>query len=151
MLEGLDGFEQAQGGEVGHDGFPGFVGGHPGVLAAVQHLRLVHGGLAGGENGVGFGLVLWAGHVPVVGKHPHDGQIMALAHFKVVGVVGGSDLHHAGALFHIGMLVQHDGDFLVDQGQDHVAAMQVRVPGIGGVDGNGGIAQHGLGAGGGQF
>ena len=151
VLEGLDGFEQAQGGQILHDGLAGLQGGHAGILAAVQHVGLVDGGLAAGEDLLGLGGVLRAGHMAVVGEHAHDGQLMALAHLKVVGIVGGGDLHHAGALFHIGVLVAHDGDLLVDQGQDHVAAVEVRIAGIGGIDGHSGIAQHGFGAGGGQF
>ena len=126
-------------------------GGHAGVLAAVQHLGLIGGGLAAGKQLVGGGLVGGAGHVAVVGEHPHDGQVVALAHLVVVGVVGGGDLHHAGALLHVGVLVADDGDLLVEQGQDHMAAVEMSIPGVGPVDGHGGIAQHGLGAGGGQF
>ena len=151
MLEGFNFLEKPQGGQVFHNGFPGFVGGHAGILAAVQHLGLIDGGLAGSEDGVGLRLVLCAGHVAVIGEHPHDGQIVALAHFKVVGIVGGGDLHHAGALFHVRVLVAHDGDFLVDEGQDHVTAVEMGVAGVVGVNGHGGIAQHGFGAGGGQL
>ncbi len=76
---------------------------------------------------------------------------MAQTHFKVVGVVGGGDLDHTGALGHISVLVADDGDLLVQQGQDHMAAVQVGIAGVLAVDGNGGIAQHGLGTGGRQL
>ena len=76
---------------------------------------------------------------------------MAQADLKVVGVVGRGDLHDTGALGHIGVLVADDGDFLVQQGQHHMAAVQMGVAGILAVDSHGGIAQHGLGAGGGQL
>ena len=59
----------------------------------------------------------------VVGKDPHAGQIVAVADFKVVRVVGRGDLHHAGTLFHIGVLVLDDRDLLIDKRQDHVAAL----------------------------
>ena len=87
----------------------------------------------------------------VVGKHPDDGQIMAQTHFKVVGVVGGGDLDDTGALGHIGVLVADDGDLLVQQGQDNMAAVEVGIAGVLAVDGNSGITQHGLGAGGCQL
>ena len=151
VLEGLDRFEVAAGFEVGDDGLAGLHGGHAGVLAAVQDAGLVDRRLAGGKEGVGGLLVGLAGHVPVVGKDPDDGQIVPQPHLKVVGVVGRGDLDHAGALGHIGVLVADDGDLLVQQRQDDVAAVQVGVAGVVGVDGDGGVAQHGLGAGGGQL
>ena len=114
-------------------------------------MGLVDAGLAFGKEGIGSGFVFCAGHVAVVGENAHDGQVVALAHFVVVGVMGRGDLHHTGALFHIGMLVADDGDFFIDQGQDHVAAMQMGIAGVIGVDGHGGIAQHGFGTGGGQL
>ena len=76
---------------------------------------------------------------------------MALAHLKVVGVVGGGDLHHAGALLHVGVLVADDGDLAAHQRQHHMAAVEMGVARVFGVDGHRGVAQHGLGAGGGQF
>ena len=151
VLQGLDRLEVAAGLQVGHDGLAGLHGGHAGVLAAVQHTGLVDGVLARGKEGVGGLLVRLAGHVPVVGEHPHDGQVVAQPHLKVVGVVGGGDLDHAGALGHVGVLVADDGDLLVQQRQDDVAAVQMGVAGVVGVDGHGGVAQHGLGAGGGQL
>ena len=76
---------------------------------------------------------------------------MAVAHLVVVGVVGGGDLDDTGALGHIGVLIADNGDLLVQDGQDDVAAMQMGIAGILGVDGNSGITQHGLGTGGSQF
>ena len=58
------------------------------------------------------------------------------------------DLDYAGALFHIGVLVADDRDLLVHQRQDHMTAVQVLVALVVLVDGDGGIAEHGLGTGG---
>ena len=151
VAQGLYLFQVAAGLQVGQDGLAGLHGSHAGILAAVQDLGLVDGVLAGGKEGVGGGLVGSAGHVAVVGEDPDDGQVVAQAHLKVVGVVGRGDLHHAGALGHIGVLIADDGDFLVQQGQDHMAAVEVCIAGILRIDGHGGIAQHGLGTGGGQL
>ena len=87
----------------------------------------------------------------VVGEHTDDGQVMALADLEVVRVVRRGDLHHARALFHIGMLVADDRDFDVYQRQNDVAAVQMRIARIVFVDGHGGIAQHCLRAGGRQL
>ena len=151
MGQRLGAFQRADGLQIGQNGLAGLQRGHAGVLAAVQHLRLVSGGAAGGAQFIGGGLVGGAGHAAVIGQHPHHGQVVALAHLKVVGVVGGGDLHHAGALLHVGVLVADDGNFLVQQRQNDMAAMQMGVAGVIGVDGHGGVAQHGLGTGGGQL
>ena len=151
MLEGLDLLQEAACFQIGQNGLAGLEGGHAGVLAAVQHLRLVDGVLAGGEQSIGSSLVGSAGHVTVIGEHTHDGQVMAQTHLKVVGVVGRGDLDDTGALGHVGVLVADDGDLLVQQGQHHMAAVQMGIAGVIAVDGNSGIAQHGLGTGGSQL
>jgi len=61
------------------------------------------------------------------------------------------DLHDAGTLGHVGVLVADDGDLLVQQGQDDMAAVQMSIAGVIAVYGNSGIAQHGLGTGGKPF
>ena len=114
-------------------------------------MRLVDGVFAGGKQLVGGFFILRSGHPSVVGEHADDGQIVTLSHFKVVGVVGGRNLDHAGALGHIGMLVQDDGNLLVQQRQDHMAAMQMRIARIFRVDGDSRIAQHSFRTGGGQL
>ena len=144
-------FQGAAGFQVGQDGFAGFQGGHAGVLAAVQHVGFVGSSAAGSLFSVHSGFIGSAGHMAVVRQHADHGQVMALAHFKVVGVVGGGDLHHAGAFFHIGVFVADNGNLTVQQRQDHMAAMQVGIARVLGVDGYSRIAQHGFGAGGGQF
>ena len=129
----------------------GLHGGHTGILATVQNIGLIGGSTAAGLEFIGGGLVGSAGHVAVVGQHADHRQVVALAHLKVVGVVGRGDLHDAGALFHVGVLVADDGDLLVEQRQNHMAAMQMGIAGVRRVDGHGGVAQHGLGTGGGQL
>ena len=151
MLQRLDLLQEATLLQVGQDGLAGFEGGHTGILAAVQHFRLVHGVLACGEDGIGRRLVGSAGHAAVVGEDADDGQVVAEADLKVVGVVGRGDLDDTGALGHVGVFVADDGDLLVQQRQDDMAAVQVRIAGVLTVDSDGGIAQHGLRAGGGQL
>ena len=151
VLQGLGLLQETALLQVGQNGLACFQCGHAGVLAAVQHMGLVDGVLAGGKQGIGGSLVGSAGHVAVVGEHAHDGQVVTQTHLKVVGVVGGGDLHDTGALGHIGVLIADNGDLLVQQGQHHMAAVQMGVAGILTVDSHGGIAQHGLGAGGGQL
>ena len=151
VLQGLDLLQEAALFQVGQNGLAGFHGGHAGVLAAIQHLRFVHGILARCKEGIGSGLVGSAGHAAVVGEDADDGQVMAQTHLKVVGVVGRGDLDDTGALGHVGVLVADDGDLLVQQRQDDMAAVQVGIAGVVAVDGDSGIAQHGLRAGGGQL
>ena len=151
VLQGLDLLQEAALFQVGQNSLACLQRSHAGVLAAVQHMGLVDGVLTGGKQSIGGSLVGSAGHVAVVSEHAHDGQVVAQTDLKVVGVVGGGDLHDTGALGHIGVLIADDGDFLVQQGQHHMAAVQMGVAGILTVDGHGGIAQHGLGAGGGQL
>ena len=151
MLQRLDLLQEAALLQVREDGLAGLEGGHAGILAAVQHMRLVDGVLARRKQSIGSSLIGSAGHAAVVGEDADDGQIMAQADLKVVGVVGRGDLHDAGTLGHVGVLVADDGDLLVQQGQDDMAAVQMSIAGVIAVDGNSGIAQHGLGTGGSQF
>ena len=118
------------------------------VAALLQILHNLLTGFHTGEAGV-LAAVLVDGAVLV--HHVDDGQVVALAHLEVVGVVGGGDFHHTGAEVHLHVLIGHNGDFLVHQGQDDVLAHQVLVALVLGVDRHGGIAQHGLRAGGGQL
>ena len=137
--------------QIGQNSLAGLQRGHAGILAAVQHVRLVGSSAARGLLGIDGGLVGSAGHVAVVGQHTDHRQVVALADLKVVGVVGGGDLHNAGALLHVGVLVADDGDFAAQQRQHDMAAVQVLVARVLGVDGNSGITQHRLGAGRGQL
>ena len=151
MGKRLDLLECADRLKVCKDRLARLLDGHAGVLAAIQHRGLANGGGAALKELVGSSLILGAGHLAVVGEDAYHRQIVALTDLVVVGVVGGGDLYHTGTLGHVRVLVAHDRDLLVDQGQDHVAAVEVLVALVLGVDGNGSIAQHGLGAGGGKL
>ncbi|CCX38695.1 uncharacterized protein BN452_00310 [Clostridium sp. CAG:1013] len=127
VLDGLDLNEVAALFQILNDLLTGIQTGHTGVLATVfvDGTVLVH--------------------------HVDDGQVVALAHLEVVGVVGGGNLHHASAEVHFHVLVGDHRDLTAHQGQDHVLAHQVLVPLVLGMDCHGSIAQHGLRTGGSQF
>ncbi len=118
--------QKPQGIQFLYDGFPGFVAIHSGVFPAV----LVDGG--------------------VVIHDVDDGKVMALSHLKVVGVMGGGNLHHARAELPVHVGVGDHGNHPVHQGQHHALSNQMAVSFILGMDGYGGIAQHGLRTGGGK-
>ena len=82
--------------------------------------------------------------------HADDLQVVAQAHLEVVGVVGGGHLHGAGAEAQLHVVVRHDGDLPVHDGQDAGLAHQVLEPLVLRVHGHAGVAHHGLGAGGGH-
>ena len=151
VLEGFHFFQQSQRFHVRHDGLASLCGSHAGILTTVHHVRFVHRSLAGGKQLVRGRLIRRAGHVTVVGEHTHDGQIVPLTHLKVVGVMGRGDLHHAGSLGHVRVLVQHNRDFLIDKRQHHMAAMQVLIALVVGVNCHRRIAQHGFGTSRSQF
>ena len=144
MLQRLHLFQVAAGLQVSQDGLAGFHGGHTCVLAAVQHLRLVDRILTRCKQRIRSLLIGSTGHVAIVGKHTDDGQVMTQAHLKVVGVVSRGDLDHAGALGHIGVLITDNGDLFVQQGQHHMAAVEMGIAGVLAVDSHSGITQHGL-------
>ena len=127
MLQILDLSQEAALAEVVDDGLAGLVAVHAGVLGVV------------------------VGDLGAVGQHHLHGQVAAAAHLEVVGVVGGGDLHAARTLVQLGVLVGHDGNPAAHQRQDHVLTNEILVALIGGVDGHGGIAQQGLGTGGGDL
>ena len=151
MLQGLDLLQVAAFLQIGNNGLSGFHGGHACILAAVQDFRLAHGCTAAGEQFISGSLIGSTGHVAIIGEDTDNGQVVALADLKVIGVMGRSDLDNAGTLGHVGMLVADNGDFLVQQGQDDMAAVQMGIAGVFTVDSHSGIAQHGLRTGGSQF
>ena len=106
-------FQCAAGFQICQNGFSGLHGGHPSVFAAVQNLRFIRSGLSAGKQFIGSRFVRRTGHMAVVGEYPHAGQVVAFAHFIVVGVMGRGDLNHTGTLFHIGMFVADDGNLFV--------------------------------------
>ena len=78
-------------------------------------------------------------------------QVVALADGEVVGVVGGRDLDRAGAELGLDPVVGDDGDLAAHRAAARTRlAVQVLVALVGRVDGDGGVAEHGLRAGGGD-
>ena len=75
---------------------------------------------------------------------------MALAHFVVVEVVGRGDFHATGAERWVAVVVGDDRDAAPDQRQFDELADQGLVALVVGVNRNGGVAQHGFRAGGGD-
>ena len=116
----LDLHQQAELFEVGHH--------------ALARLEAVQAGVGAGGRG----------HDAVFVDHLDLGQVVAAAGFEIVGIVRGRDLHHAGAELGIGQLVEDDGDLAIHQRQLHGLAVQVEVALVLGIDGDGGIAQHGF-------
>ena len=76
--------------------------------------------------------------------------MVAQADLEVVGVVGRGDLHRAGAELHVAVFVGDDGYLFIHDGQDDGLADLVLIAGVFRMHGHGGVAQHGLGAGGGH-
>ena len=122
---GLDLFQQAKALQVFHHAAAG--------LKAVQ-----------ARVGTGFG-----GHAAVLVDDLDARQIVALAGFEIVRIVGRGDLDCAGAELGVGEVVENHGELAIHQRQIHGAAVQVKVARVLGVHGDGGVAQHGFGAGGG--
>ena len=99
------------------------------------------------EAGVGSG---GGGHLGVFVDDLDLGQVVALAGLEIVGVVRGRDLDDAGAEFGVGQIVEDDRDLAIHQRELDGLAVQVEIAGVLGIDGDGGVAEHGFGAGGGD-
>ena len=122
----LDFFEEAELFHLRHALLAAFVAVEPGVLAALG----VHGAVA---------------------VHDVDEfEVVTFADLIVVRVMGGRDLHAAGALFRVGVLVLDDRDPAVGERQVHGLADEVLVARIAGRDRHGGVAEHGFGTRGGD-
>ena len=100
------------------------------------------------EAAVGLGRVLVDPGLGV--EHVDDIEVVAAAHLEVVEVVGRRDLHRARALLGIGIVVGDDGEPTADQRQHRLAPDEAPIALVLRVHGDGGIAQHGLGPGGGD-
>ena len=87
---------------------------------------------------------------PVLVQDRDGGQPVAAADLEVVRVVRRGDLDRAGAEIRVHVRVRDHRDAPGRQRQPHLAADQVGVAGVVGVDRHRGVAQHGLGAGGGH-
>ena len=106
--------------QIGEHALAGFVSVEPGICARV----LVH-----------------------VGVLVHDvdlRQVVALAGFEIVGIVRGRYLYCAGTELGLREFVDDDGNLAIHQRQQNFLAVQMRVALVFFVDGNGGIAEHGL-------
>src|ERR1035437_1304566 len=85
-----------------------------------------------------------------VARVVHDvdgGQVVALGEGEVVGVVGRSDLDRAGSEVAADPRVEDDGNLAAHQRQAQLLAVQGQIALVFGMDGNGYVAEHGLGAG----
>ena len=78
------------------------------------------------------------------------GKFVALGDIEVVGVVGGGYFYCAGAELGIDCGVGDHGDGAVEPGEGDVLANEICEAFIVGVDGDGSVAEEGLGAGGGD-
>src|SRR5690348_1261769 len=86
-----------------------------------------------------------------VGINDFDfGELVALAHGEIVGVVSGRDFDGAGAEFAVHDFVGDDGDFAIYQRQNRFFADERFVAVIFRMDGDGRVAKHGFGTRGGD-
>ena len=76
-------------------------------------------------------------------------MIVALPEGEVVGVVGGCNLDGAGAEVAADPGVEDDGDLTADERQAELFAVEMQVALVLGMNGDGGVAEHGFGARGG--
>ena len=80
-----------------------------------------------------------------------DGEVVTEADFIVVDVVGGRNLEAAGTEVHLHVIVLDDGDLPVNQGDEHLLAIEPEVAFVLGVHADGGIGHDGLRTGGGNY
>ena len=121
-----------------------------GLDQVALRLQIGHHRLAAG---VAVHSLVFAGvlvHGAVVADAADDLQIVPQAHLEVVGVMGGGHLHGAGTEADLAVIVAHDGDLAVHNGQDAGLADQVLEFLVLRVHCHAGIAEHGLRAGGGD-
>ena len=69
---------------------------------------------------------------------------MTLSYLKVIGVVGGSDLYHAGSEFPVNIRIRNNGDLSVHNGKQQLSAYNVLISFILRIYGYCGIAKHGF-------
>ncbi len=89
-------------------------------------------------------------HHAMLVHHQDLGQVVAASDLKVVGIVGGSHLHAAGAELQINVIIGDHGNRPVREGQGDLAADDGCVALVFGIHGHSGVAQHGFRAGGGD-
>ena len=125
MVIVLDLDEIALGLEIGDDRLAAFVAVHAVILAAVDDVRVL--------------------------VHDQDLlEVVAQTDLIVVRVVAGRHLDGAGAEAELDVIVRHDGQLAAHERQDGVFADEVLIALVVRMDGDAGVAQHGLGTGGGD-
>ena len=87
----------------------------------------------------------------VIVHHIDDFQIVAQADFKVVRVVCGGDLHHAGPKVLLDIGIRNHRDLTANQREDQHLANDVLIARVVRMHRHGGVAQHRLRSGGGQL
>ena len=97
---------------------------------------------------VGFGHVVVETRVLV--ENVDHLKVMALADLEIIEVVGRRHLDRARALFRVGVFVGDNNELAPDDGQNAVPAHQVLVAFVVGMNGDGDVAEHGFGPGGGD-
>ena len=95
--------------EIFNNGFSGFIAVHAAVSA---------------------GLFI---HCAVLVHDDNGGQVMALAYFKVVGVMGRCNLHAAGTIVHIYIIISNNGDFAIRSRKLYLLTYQMSIPFIFGI------------------
>ena len=145
-------------GEAGFDGDLAAFGVADGVLVGFLFDQEAEGGKHFGGFLAGLEAVeaveFWDGgavDAAVGGEYVDDGEVVAQADVEVGAVVGGGDFEGACAEGVVNVAVGDDGDFFAGEGAPEVFADEVGVAGVGGVNGDGGVAHEGFGTGGGDF
>src|SRR5262249_2180774 len=115
------------------------------LLDQSQLFEISHDALASFETieaGVGSG---GFGHVAGLVDDFDLRKIVAPAAFEVVGIVRRRDFHDAGAELGVGQIVEDDRNGAIHQRELDRLAVQGEIAAVGFVDGDGGVAEHGLG------
>ena len=112
------------------------------AVEAVQRQRLVE--LRRGRHALQELDVAVEVELPLDVEHVDHREMVALADLEVVEVVGRRDLHRAGALLRIGIVVADDRDAAADQRQHRGLADQVLEALVVGMHRDRGVAEHGL-------
>ena len=144
-------------GEIGFDHHAGAVAARhlQGVvldlLQQAQRVQIVDHFLAGVEPvQAAVGLRRVVVQMRLDGKQVDLRQIVALAHFVVVEVMGRGDFHAAGTEVRVHVIVGDNRNIAVGQWQTHGLADQILIARVFRVHRHGGVTEHGFRAGGGH-